>query len=565
MLAQLKIKNFAIIDDIEIKFNEGMTVLTGETGSGKSIIIDAIGLLLGERASNEMIRHDQDKAIIEGVFFFKNNKVLDLLQEFGVEVDDDLLIIAREMNKNGRNICRLNGSLVTVNQLKQLGSYLVDIHIQHDTTRLITTQNYIYLIDSLSDDQFEVLHHNYQKVYHQYQELLRNVQQIKKENKANQEKIDFYKFQLEELNTAKISLDEYHELSNKRNMIANYDKIYESLNKANTNMKEQQVLEKIYEASHYLAKIEQVSDVYKNINEQLLNLYYQLEDTANLIFDEVSSLDYNPKELDRIETRLSVYSGLKRKYKCEIEDLIDLKENLQQKIDNIDQFDFIIKDLESQLKKYYQDLLASGLKLREYRIKTSEEIKMALMTHLSDLKLANSSFDIIFNDIEVDEQNFLDASIFNPDGLDEIDFHVSFNKGEPTKPLSKVASGGELSRFMLALKTILTQKQNLSTMVFDEIDTGVSGITASAIANKIKSISKKVQVLCITHLPQVASIASHHLFIFKKEDQNRTNTYVTTLKKEERILEIAKMMAGDHVNDYAIENAKNLLNSKDEI
>jgi DNA repair protein RecN (Recombination protein N) len=561
MLAQLKIKDFAIIDDVEIHFNEGMTVLTGETGSGKSIIIDAIGLLLGERAQSEMVRHDKEKAFIEGAFYYTNAEIENLLQEFGIESDDHL-IIAREISKNGRNICRLNGHLVTVNQLKQLGTHLIDIHVQHDTTRLINTSNYLYLIDSLSDAQYQSLLSDYQAIYHAFSERVKQYQTIIKENKANQEKIDFYKFQLEEFTQAKIDLHEYQELTNKRNLIANYDKIYENLNKANTNIKEHSVLEKIYQSSVHLSKIAEVNETYQQLSENLLNLYYQLDDTAKLLNEEVLGLDYNPSELDAIEARLSIYSQLKRKYKVEIEALIELKNGLKQKINQIDHFDEIIQDLEEELKKLYASLWDRAYALRVYRQNLAEEMKEALLLHLRDLKLQNTSFDIIFNTIDENKSNYLNYGHFHETGFDEIDFHLSFNKGEPTKPLSKVASGGELSRFMLGLKTILTQKHPLSTMVFDEIDTGVSGITASAIANKIKSISKNTQVLCITHLPQVASSADHHLFIYKTEVNDRTNTSVIELDDEKRVYELAKMIVGDQVNDLALENAKNLLKLK---
>lgn len=559
MLAQLKIKNFAIIDDITISFNDKMTVLTGETGSGKSIIIDAINMLLGERASIEMIRHDKDKAIIEGIFYYENKFINKILDEYGINHDDNCLIIVRELAKNGRNICRVNGSLATVNQLKNMGVFLIDVHVQNDTTRLINANNYLNLIDSFANEGFNDILNKYRDKYSNYQRLMRKYNNLIKENVDNKEKLEFYKFQFEEFKQAKLSLDEYQKLLDKRNIISNYDKIYDNLNKAYNNIKENKVLESIYESSNNLNKISDINTKFSEISEQLLNVYYLLEDNFNLVSDEINSLDYNPKELDVIESRLSIYSHLKRKYNMEIETLIDYKDNLQNQINNIDNYDYLLNDLKDQIKDSYNETISIALKLRELRKQIAGEIEQTLVKHLTDLKLQNTIFNIIFNDFSQNNNEILNSSIFKQNGIDEIDFFVSFNKGEPTRPLSKVASGGELSRFMLALKTILTSKQNLSTIIFDEIDTGVSGITASAIAKKIKSISNNTQVLCITHLPQVASIADYHFYISKKEVNERTNTFVTLLDQENRVLEIAKMIAGDNVNEYVIENAKNLL------
>lgn len=557
MLMALKIKDFAIIDDVEIEFKEGMTVLTGETGSGKSIIIDAIGLILGERAQSEMVRFDKEKAIIEGLFAYQHPKIDQLLQEYGIEADGTLAI-SREINKNGRNICRLNGSLVSVNQLKQIGELLVDVHVQHDTTRLISTNNYLDLIDRFADAEFQMNLSNYQTIYHNYQNLLKKYQQLKREHLANQEKLDFYKFQLEEFRSAKISLNEYNDLIHKRNVIANYEKIYENLNKAYTNLKESSVLDKIYQAGNSLQKLADLNETYKQLSEQLLNAYYQLDDLSNSVGQELEGLDYNPNELEMIESRLAVYSALKRKYKLEVEELINYQNELKEKVNSIDHYDDYVNELEADLKALYATLYQSAYNLRTYRENLGNTLKTKLIEHLKDLKLANTTFTIVFNSLS-SEANFYDASMFNEFGFDEIDFHLSFNVGEPPKPLSKVASGGELSRFMLGLKTILAEKQNLSTMVFDEIDTGVSGITASSIAAKIKSIAKYTQVLCITHLPQVASAADHHLYIEKIETEGRTNTIVSELDQATRINEIAKMMAGDQVDEVARENAKNLL------
>lgn len=561
MLVQLIIKNFAIIDDLDIRFEDGMTALTGETGSGKSIIIDAIGLVLGERAQQDMIRHDKEQAIIEAAFHYTHPKISELLEQFGIE-EDELLILYREINKSGRTICRINGSLVTVNQLKQIAQYLVDIHVQHDTTKLIHADNYLYIIDALADTTLHAIKAEYQANYSQYRELQKKYEHLLAMSQTNQAELEFYKYQLQELKQANISVEEYNELQERRHVIANYDKIFEHLNLAYMKIRENQSLETLYEAGMNLSKIADVNETYKELADQFFNYYYQLEDMVHVLSEEVAKLDYDPEELDQIESRLSVYSQLKRKYREEVEDLVRRMEELEEKIASVDHFEDRLSELDRMLRLKYEETYRCALKLREERIALCETIKDEVISHLQDLKLENTMFEIVFNEITERKDDYLKGSVFNADGIDTVEFYLSFNIGEPVKPLSKVASGGELSRFMLALKTVLMHKQHLSTMIFDEIDTGVSGLTASAIAKKIKAISNEIQVLCITHLPQVAAIADQHLLIYKEERDHRTHTRVQYLEGEARVHEIAKMMAGESVDDIALENAKNLLKAK---
>lgn len=562
MLQELKIKDFAIIDDLTIQFNEGMTVLTGETGSGKSIIIDAINLLLGERATSDVIRFDKEKAVVEALFYYDNPQIDSLLEEMGIEVADGMLIINREIARNGRNICRINGQLVTVNQLKQLGNLLVDVHVQHDTQRLISASNYLYLLDSFADNEFFQLLENYQEILHEYNDLIHEYRTLINEHKTNQEKKDFYEFQLNELKQANLSLNEYEELFEKQKSYDNYDKLYENLSLAYQKLGENNTASNIYESATILNKLGFISTKYNEMSETLFSIYYQLDDLINILNDEIQTLDYDPVELDRINARLAIYSSFKRKYKMEIPELIDYMNGLREKIDRIENFDFLIRDYENKLQDNFKLCLKLAFDLREKRMKIARNIESSLIEHLKDLRLLNSRFEIRFNDLEISENDYLNDKIFTNQGIDIVDFYISFNLGEPVKPLSKVASGGELSRFMLGLKTILTEKQKLSTIIFDEIDTGVSGITASAIAQKIKRISNSTQVLCITHLPQVASISDHHLYISKIENNNRTNTIVKELTGEERVAEIAKMISGANVDAMTLYTARNMLKNR---
>ncbi|ERJ13771.1 DNA repair protein RecN [Haloplasma contractile] len=557
MLAQLKIKNFAIIDDIAIEFKNGMTTLTGETGSGKSIIIDAIHLLIGERASTDMVRHDKDKAIIEGLFFVANSVIFDTLKEIGIDGDDETLIIKREIAKNGRNICRINGTLVTVAQLKQIGVNLVDIHVQHDTHRLIGTDNYLYILDQFKDTELNNLIVNYQNHLGEYRKLVKEYKTFIKENKKNNELLDLYQYQLTEFKNANLSLEEYEDLSNKRTIISNYDKLYENLTISSSHLKDH-ILEKFFEASQAMGKIASYEKKYEAFNTVLNDLYYQIEDVTNSIGNELQTLDYDPSELDFIESRLNEYSILKRKYKMEIEELVKYSDELEDRINSINNFDDQIESYKQNIKSKFKICFDEALKIRMKRQKIAKNLKEQVIEQLKDLNLVNATFNIEFNKLD-DSVDELNNTLFTDQGFDLIDFHVSFNKGEPAKPLSKTASGGELSRFMLALKTIITKKQNLSTVIFDEIDTGVSGITASAIASKIGTISKDTQVLCITHLAQVAAESDHHYYISKIENNNRTTTNVRLLSQDERIHELAKMMSGSNLTESALQSAKHLI------
>lgn len=551
MLVSLIVKNFAIIDNIQIDFKEGMSVLTGETGAGKSLIIDAIGLLFGKRANNDMIRYGESKATIEGVFSNYSKSVLNILQNLGIEIEnDDFLVIKREIYNTGKSICRVNNNVITLTQLNEISDEIGDIHSQFDTIGLINPKNYIKFVSSP-----EILNclNTYQINLKEYRKNLKEYEELKNKSKESKQKEDFLRFQLNEFQRANLNIEEEDELKKELEYLTNYESISESINEINNLIFEGEVLDNIYRSISQLQKLEKFDSNFKILKSSIEECYYTLEELFNNPLLKNQNFEFDINHLEEINTKLAVYSDFKRKYKKDIKDIIIYFDNLKKELDLIENYDFYLQELKSKTDNSYIKTINIAKDIRDKRIKLSKELSVAIKNHLQDLQLNNVVFEIKFND--------LDNIIFNNDGIDEIDFEISFNKGEPLKPLSKVASGGELSRFMLAMKTALNDKIDLQTLIFDEIDNGVSGSVAYSIAQKIKFISKKSQVLCITHLPQVASICDHHYQISKSVDNNRTYTIIKELNLEERTFEIAGMISKGNPTEASLNLAKELLST----
>ncbi len=550
MLESIKIKNFAIIENTEIEFSRGLTVLTGETGAGKTIIIDAIGLLLGNRASLEMIRYNEEKAIIEGVFTSNNRKLFELMEENDIEVDQKI-IITRKLTKNGTTL-KINGSIVLLSIFKNISKYLIDIHLQHDTHRLIKESNYLEILDSFSSYDFTEYKSSlieYTKKLKEYNNIINSIDDAKKE-------LDFYAFQKAELEKLSLNKDEEIELNERQIQLENFDKIYQNLSTATKCLKEKNAVANIYNAKNSLDNLSELDNEYKDFSKRLENIYYELEEVAINISDKLRSLEFSPYELSNIQERLSEIKKIKKKYGKDIGELVIYLEEINLKIDQLDGAEFAINKGKKMVESFYDKVALNAQNITIMRKKSALKLSRELIIHLGDLELSNADFKIIFNETKYADKF---KNIFKRDGVDEIDFLVTTNQGEPLKSLNKTASGGEISRIMLALKTVLIKSQKLSTIIFDEIDTGVSGFIASSIAKKIKIISESTQVLLITHLPQVAAQADHHLHVSKKIIAGRTVSSSKTLTKEERILEIAKMLSGDDITKSSLEHAKSLL------
>lgn len=549
MLVTLNVKNFAIIDNIQINFDKGFTVLTGETGAGKSLIIDAISLLFGERASIDLIRYGEQKASIEGLFSDYNQKIIELLNEFDIKYDeDDFLIIKREIYLNGKSLCKINNQTVSLNQLKLISLYIGDIHSQFDTFGLINPKNYLsFLKDEFIDNQIN----EYFTTLKEYNNLLLKFKKIENEINENNLKRDYLEYQLKELEHANLSVDEESILQNELSVLTNSEKVKELITNLKQTYNDSDLLSNIYDSINILDKLSEYDAKFKGLKNVVEDAYYSLEavSTDKLLIG--SHYEFNENRFNEINERLILYSDLKRKYKKSTIEILEYQDSLKNILHNIDNFDFVKEELNKNIENTYNKLLVIANKISDKRHRNADELQKLIQTHLADLQLNNVRFKINFN-----------KTSFTKDGIDEVDFFVSFNKGEPLKPLSKIASGGELSRFMLALKTVLGNKLPMQIKIFDEIDSGVSGSIAYSIGKKILTISENAQVLCITHLPQVASLANNHFKISKEIKDNKTYTMINMLSNDERINEIANMLSNGNITENSLKYAEELLNNK---
>lgn len=554
MLVTLNVKNFAIIDNIQIDFSDGLTVLTGETGAGKSLIIDAIALLFGERASSELVRHGEQKATIEGLFSNYDEKIINLLNEFNLEYDEnEFLIIKRELYQNGKSLCKINNQSVSLNQLKQISEYIGDIHSQLETFGLINPKNYLSF---LKNDLIDLKLNEYNSELKLYKKIFNQLQSLNKNIEENSLKEDYLRFQLNELEKANLDIDEVNNLQKELKVLSDSEKVKNLITSIKETYSNSDLLEKIYESISVFDKLSSYDEKFVNMKNIVEEAYYNLEAVSTDKIFNSSIFDFNEDRYNEINDRLGLYSDLKRKYKKSVEELIEYRDSIKSDLDNILNYDNLKEELTIELNKVYNNVLHLALDIRKYRQEKANDLCNNIKSHLLDLQLNNAKFEIVFN--EIDEKSI----IFNNDGIDVIDFYVSFNKGEPLKPLSKTASGGELSRFMLALKTILGDSLPMQTKIFDEIDTGVSGSIAYSIGKKLESISKTSQVLCITHLPQVASIAKNHYKISKEIIDNRTFTKIVLLNFEQRIHEIASMLSNGNISENSLKYAEELLKNQ---
>ncbi len=549
MIKKLHVNNFAIIDDITLDFKPNMTSLTGQTGAGKSLIIDCISLLLGARADLDMIRYGESKAVIEGYFDYKNEKIDELLDNYGI-AHDNTLTIKREISKNSKIL--LNNAQVSLNQLKEIGSYLGDIHIQNDTLKLVNPNNYLSILDTYIGNSINDLFNDYTINLTNYREKLKEYKEALNKNDEVYEKLDLLKFQYDELSKLDLKENELDDISKEINVLSNYDKIFNNLSECVNSLE----IDSIYDSSNYLSKIKDYDPKYEEAETKIKDSYYTLEDVKEELKKTLKNMDYNKEYLDELIERENELKRISKKYKMDINDLIKHISKIKKEIDKCENYDEFVKDCFNDLAKAHKELVTVANKLEELREKNAIKFSKEIIDVCKTLDLENIDFNISFNKNDINDPT---NSIFYEDGISTVDFLISLNKGEPKKQLHKVASGGELSRIMLGLKSIIASKQNLSFVVFDEIDSGISGTTASHIAKKIKDISKSTQVLCITHLPHVASIADTQLYISKYENNSRTFTKIEELGYNDRVKQIAIMISGDKITQSSIENAKELL------
>jgi len=558
VLLELHIHNFAIIEDISLAFNQGMTVLTGETGAGKSIIIDAVGLLAGGRGSQDFVRHGTKKCTLEGHFETPYNEELKtLFNNQEIDYDSDVIMIQREIYANGRSVCRVNGSLVTIRLLKDIGSYLIDIHGQNEHQELMQSENHITLLDHFGKEDIAPLKKEYQKNYQEYKMLKKRYNDWQEKEQEIAQKSDVLKFQTDEIAEAALVPDEEEALEKEERLLANYQDITEALTSSYHVLQENEpsALEMLGKAMDEMEDVAHVDQHLGEISESLNEVFYQLQEVASEIYNERDQQEFDEKRLNDIASRLNLIQQLKRKYGSTIPEILDFYDEAMEELAVIENSSESKDELSRKINELTDVLIKQGTKLSKKRRAVAADLEQAIHQQLQALYMDKVELVVQFNDGVSD----LALDQANKNGLDTVEFFISTNPGEPKKRLTKIASGGELSRIMLALKTIFAQSQGITSIIFDEIDTGVSGRVAQAIAEKIHSISIHSQVLCITHLPQVAAIADNHLYVKKAMDEARTTTDAVTLETDERTLEIARMLSGNETTQAAIEAAEELL------
>lgn len=551
MLQELSIKDFAIIDEIQISFQPKMTVLTGETGAGKSIIIDALGLLAGGRGSTEFIRKGEKKAVIQGLFTLpREANTYNILEEYGIDSEDGQIILQRDLYRGGRNICRINGMMVNLATLRKVGETLIDIHGQNEHQELMKPENHIDLLDEY-DKKTSQLRNQYQVVYQNYRKLKLSMEKKEADEKAWVQRLDMLNFQVKEIEEAGLKINEEDELVEEKNKLDNFQAIYDALELSYQILSGEKidVVGNLGNAMNELSDVSDLSENLQEINTKISDAFYSLEDAARDISDELDSMEWNGERLNEIEERLELIHQLKRKYGDTIEDILHYHSRIEKELREMENAEQNSEKQERQLSEALEKVKELAIKLSKQRKKSAKKLEKMIHEQLSALYMDKAVFEV----------KFLNNSKLYSKGIDKVEFYIQTNPGEEMGPLAKIASGGELSRIMLALKTIFSQKMGVTSIIFDEVDTGVSGRVAQAIAEKISQISNNSQVLCITHLPQVAAIADNHYYISKSVNDGRTETSLKELDEKQKIREIARMLSGSEITELTLKHAEELI------
>ena len=554
MLNEISIKNFAIIESLEVTFEEGLTVLTGETGAGKSIIIDAVQLLSGGRGSLGFIRHGAKRAEIEGQFIIENPKhpVIAKLIEFGIEVEDGVVILRRDLNVNGKSVCRVNGKLVTIAVLREISSQIIDIHGQHENQELMHERRHIHLLDQFAGGKLTNAYESYSELYTKYRKLKRKLETADDNEQQIAQRIDLYSFQLKEINAASLEIGEEEGLEEEKRKLQNFSRLYERLNTAYESISgDSRALDWVGSA---MSDIEDAAVVDKELKphyETIATSFYSLQDTAHELRKTLDDLEFDPIRLDFVEGRIAELIALKRKYGQTTEDILIYRDKIADQLEELMNRDERLFADQEKLNHVVKDLEIEAEELSIIRKEASIRLEEAIMEQLDQLHMENASFKVM-----IDRKQ---GNSFDINGNDDVAFYISTNVGEPLKPLAKIASGGEISRLMLALKTIFSKHQGVTSIIFDEVDTGVSGRVAQAIAEKIAMVASHSQVLCISHLPQVAAMADQHYLIKKEVKEDRTRTAIKDVIESERTGELSRMLSGAETTPLTLKHAEELL------
>ena len=537
MITNLHIKNIGIIDDLEIDLNKGMNVLTGETGAGKTLIIDSISIICGGRFSKEMIRKGENHSYVELCMYVPND----------VNSIDGNIIITREIYNNGRNMCKINGRLVTVTELKNFMSNYIEIHGQNDNQKLLDSRTHIKYLDNFSGEEIFQLKNEYKEKYQRYNEIRRELKNNYGDEKEKQRKLDLLRYQLNEIQEARLKDGEESELEERSKLIRNSEKIAKNLSEAEMAVGEK-TIDLIGNAIRALEKIENIDRKYEETTASLKDIYYGIQEISSNLSGYLSDIEFDEQEREEVETRLDIIDNLKRKYGNNIEEILKYADEIAdeiKKIENVDEYNNKLKNEQKQIEK---EMTKIAEKISKIRKENAEELNKKINKELEDLEMKNAKINV---KVEYKIEQFFE------DGKDQVGIYIKTNVGENESELTKIASGGEMSRIMLAIKKVLAEVDKMPVMIFDEIDTGISGKAAKSVANKMRSISKNHQVLCISHLAPIAAMADYNYFISKKVENDRTCTSIKLLNEQEVLCEIARISSGE-INDVTLQYANEL-------
>ena len=549
MLSLLHIENIAVIECAEISFDAGFNILTGETGAGKSIVIDAISAILGERAYRDMIRTGTDKASVRAVF--TDVAELPWFAENGVPYDSEV-VISREIYQDGKNICRVTGTLVSVSILRRLGIQLINIHGQHDSASLFDENNHLTYLDAFAEN--ENIRNEYLADFQQVIELRKEIDRMSMDESEKLRRTETLRYQIDEITKANLKSDEDERLEQRRKILQNAEKLSDGINAAVSSLYGDDncdgAASLLAEAEREISRLSRYTDAFTALQERVADLMYQVQDIAEEVRDARDELSYSADELEQIEARLDVIHKLRRKYGSTCEEILNYLDDAKKELDEIEFSDDTVERLKLKLSKAEAAATNSALRLRESRQNGAKQLTERILSELTQLDMPRVQFCCQFEEIPL-----------SGNGMDSVVFYMSANMGEALKPLSKVASGGELARIMLAMKNVLAEQDQVTTLIFDEVDTGVSGRAAQKVAEKLRSVSKNKQVLCVTHLPQLAALADTHLLIDKQERNGRTYTTVTPLDFEGRKRELARIIGGATITETTLQSAAEMLGS----
>ncbi len=541
MISTLHIKNIGIIEDLSIDLNKGLNVLTGETGAGKTLIIDSLQIISGGRFSKEIIRKGETNSFVELCMY-------DFTKEDEIEAN---IIVSREVNLNGRNMCKINGRMVTVNELKEFMSKYIEIHGQNDNQNLLDNKLHLKYLDGYIGQTIKPKKQEYEKLYERYKKIKKKLKENFGDDKERQRKLDLLQYQAKEIEEANLKTKEENELEEKRKIMMNSEKISKNLQEVD-NLIGESSIDNISMAIRALEKIENIDEKYEQISSNLKNLYYELQELSRDINSQKEEIYFDEEENNYIEERLDIINTLKRKYGNSIEEIIAYKEEILKEIEYITNLEEYNIKLKNEQKEIEENMKQIALQMHKIREENAQKLSENINKELQDLEMKNARINI--------HVDYIEEEYFST-GKDLISFYIRTNIGEDEKELSKIASGGEMSRTMLAIKKVLAETDEMPVLIFDEIDTGISGIAASSVAKKLKLISREHQVLCISHLPNIAANADYNYFISKNVIENRTQTQIKLLKEKEVIEEIARISSGE-INEVTLKYAEDLRNKK---